>query len=348
MPFLFYWQPVNYKSSLKLPVDIMIKRNFFALVIFLVLLFVAGWFYFADRNNTFNRDEAEFALNDTSLVNLILVRDTGVDFKLIKKDGLWQYNSLFDVKPTLMNLCYRIISQVEIKSPVSKALSAEIVKKIKQQGVEIILMNNQKLLRHYYLWDDVSESSIYIMQAGNYKPFLVNLPSFNGNFVKLFRSGTDYWRDLTIIRCYPNQIKSIKVEQTGNQSQSFELKFSENGKISLTGLENKKQYRYKQEAIYAYLLCFRDVKVRKFYKYSDNVLNNLKNRQPDYIITIVNSSGKISIIKIFKKLLEPGPNNAKERYDANFCYILINNHEVALANYIDIDPITRDLNFFIK
>ncbi len=327
----------------------MIKRNFIAFIIFLVLISVAGLFYFSDRNSTFSPKETGFALNDTSMVNEIIVNDTSTTFKLIKKGGSWFYNSTFTVKPALMNLCYKIISQVEIKSPVPKASMAVIAGKIKQEGHEIIIQNNEKVLRHYYVWADISDSSIYMLQARNHIPFLVTLPSFNGNFTRLFRAGPDFWRDLTILRYFPGQIASVRVVQSGNQSQSFELSLSGKGMATLTDIESKKKFHFSKEAVEAYLFCFRNIRVQQFYENPSGILKILKNEQPQYVITITDRSGKTSIIKTFKKPTGQKLNGSiSNQFDLNFCYILLNNREVALAKYIEIDPLTRNLGFFLK
>jgi hypothetical protein len=238
---------------------------------------------------------------------------------------------------------------VEIKSPVSKKEKFQVIEKLKNNGTEIILLNNKKVLKNFYLWADTSKKSIYMMQKKAESPFIVDLPSYNGNFAAIFRTEKDFWRDKTIIRYLSGQIANVKVEQPGNQSQSFGLTIYPALKAKLTNSKNIKIQNINAEAVEAYLFCYRNVRVFKFLKKTDLQYQNLSTAQPDFIVAVSDRTGKTKILKTYKrKIQDELEKKTGEKYDLNYCFVTIDNHETALARYVDIDPLTRDLGFFIK
>jgi len=325
----------------------MIKKNFVVSILFFALLVIAGWFFFKNNNNTLKSNEAAFALKDTSLVTSIVISKNDSSLTFSRKDSYWNFYKSYIANPSLIDICFRVISQVEIKSGLSKSNSKNISDKIKHKGSEIKIYHESKLIRNYYIYPDCSTKSIYMMMKGRNKPFLVTLPSFQGNFAAIFRTDVCFWRDLSIIRNSPNQINYIKVEQPGNPKQSFILQTSKKGEVILKDLATSQNKEFKSEAVEAYLFCFRNVKIIKYIENEKKILDQLLKAQPSYIITIREVSGNLKVLKIYPfKEISISPEKQNMVNENNYCYVVINDLEIAIAKYIEIDPLTRDLDFF--
>jgi hypothetical protein len=327
----------------------MLKKNLIPIIIFLALILISALYFFSNNNGTLSEKEASFACNDLSLVTSISIKKGDSVFVLSRKNNNWYYNSKYIVKHSLMALCYRIFSQVEIKSAVSKKTLPMIIEKMKQSGIEIKIFRENKLLKHYFIWADTQHQNIYMMMADKEVPFIVTLPSFQGNFAALFRNDPKFWRDLTILHYTPAQIATVKVEQTGNEGQSFRLDISSRGKTTLTDLKFGKARAFKTEAVEAYLFCFRNIKAENYIEKSDETIKKLKRTLPLFKVSVTDHEGNNISLEIFSKESETNSSKRSEgNSDVNFCYVLINEKELAVAKYIETDPITRDLKFFLQ
>jgi len=327
----------------------MVSRNKYYILALVLLILIAAWFYFSDQKETFHSGEASFAVADTSEISSFKIINKNSSITLIKVDNGWQFDSGFIANQSLLGICFKVFSQVEIKSPVSKKEKSQTIEKLKKYGTEIILFNNKKVLKNLYLWADTTTRSIFMIQKKTETPFIVSLPSYTGNFAAIFRTEKDFWRDQIILRYLPVQITNIKVEQPRNPQQSFELKLSPDLKAEITNSKNIKIQNINTEAVEAYLFCYRNVRVFKFLKKTDLLYQDLTNSQPEFIVTITDKNGNAKTLKTFKRKKQNQQDiKSVENFDLNYCYLTIDNKEIALARYIDIDPLTRDLEFFTR
>jgi hypothetical protein len=327
----------------------MLKKNFISIIILIILIITSVTYFLSNRNTTLSKNETAFACDDLSSVNSISIRSGDSVFILNRISNLWYYNSKFAAKPSLMSLCHKIFSQVEIKSPVAKKYSGLIRDKLRQSGTEITLINENKILKHYYIWADKQSRNIYMMMADKQIPYIVMIPSFEGNFAALFRANPEFWRDQTIIHYTPDQIASVKVEQPGNQDQSFYLEISSKGKAILTSLKSGKLQGFKKEAVEEYIFYFKSIKAEAYVENNAEIFKSTENKSPIFIITITNHEGKVNEFEIFPKESDiKNFKQSKNNIDVNSCYVLLNKKELAIVKYIEIDPITRNLDFFLQ
>jgi hypothetical protein len=318
----------------------MLKKNLPSIIILIVLIVVSAIYFLFDRNNTLSKESA-FACNDLSKVTCINIKNGESSFAIIKKNNQWYYNSKFAVKSSLMSICYKLFSQVEIKSAVPKKKSNAIAEKLKQTGTEITLYETDKIIKHYYLWADTLTRDTYMMMANKEIPYIVTLPSIHGNFTAVFKLNSGSWRDMTIIHYTPDQIANVQVENTADQNQSFELFISSKGKASLINLKSGKAVSFKPEAVEAYLYCYKNIKAVSFIENISEILKKIKKKLPLFKVSVTDHEGNLNTLVIFQK-------KEGNKADVNFCYMLINDKELVIIKYIEIDPITRELDFFMN
>jgi len=326
----------------------MLKKNLPIVIIFLLLLISVITYFYTNSKGTLSSKVADFASKDLSDVNRIAVKNHNSYFILYKNEDSWSYNTSFHVKPTIISLCYRIFSQVEIKSPLNKEYSLKVAEKLEHDGTEIKLCNKKKILKHFFIWADSLTRNTYMMMAGQAVPFIVSVPSIDGNFAALFLKDSSFWRDLTLLHYLPGQIKSIQIEQPANPKQSFKLEISKSGKIAMTDFMGKEQ-KINKDALGAFLYCFKNVSASAFLDNNSELLKAIKMKTPLYTISISDFNGDTKNFKIFSKEKDNFSSTKKENnFDKNFCYVLINNKDLAIVKYVAIDPVTRDLEFFLQ
>jgi len=177
------------------------------------------------------------------------------------------------------------------------------------------------------------------------KPYEVSLPSFQGNFAGVFKAPRSLWHNRAIFNEFTNSVGSIKVTQYGNVEKWFEMDFNEKGQPAIKTNKQAEIQNINKEAIDAYFYCIKRFKVETFVDNADSLKKIFASQKPVNNVVITDITGKQVAFDLF-----PMTGNTKENNQLilNYCYLLINKKDVAIAKYIETDPITRDVNFFIK
>jgi hypothetical protein len=169
-------------------------------------------------------------------------------------------------------------------------------------------------------------------------------------FVKYNITGESFWKDNTLFQFNIQDIKSITIEYPKKKEQGFQIIKTKNSDFEIFRLQPSNQIPSPEQAkIYSWLSCFSNVKhegIEK--KLSDNQIDSIKSSIPESIIRMETTAG---IKQIFKTYLRRNPTNAKgdfPPFDLNKLYAISNDEkEVYIVSYIDIDPIMREIDYFL-
>lgn len=322
----------------------MIRKNWLLILIFFFLAIIALWYYFSNQSSTYKEDDTSFRISDTAIVTSIQFSRNDTVHTLTRNDAHWEFDRTFNANPAMVGLLFRIFQQVEIKSALSPKLGQIIADTIIKRGNEIKVYSDGKIIKDLYIYADANSQSIFFMSAKSKRPFLVTLPSFKGNFAGLFLTDIQYWRDKTIISLTAEEIMEIRLENNVNEEMSFQIKKNDGSKPELYN-SHQQVISYNSEAMDAYLFCFRNIKVERYIEKESVLLDSLKRVKSNYKISIKDISEKSKTLEFFDKSQLVGN---KITADINFCYALLNNEKLVLIKYIEADPITRDISFFIK
>jgi hypothetical protein len=325
----------------------MLKKYLPHITFLVILIVITMWLVIKDKKTTFGSNEADFAISDTSRINLISIKKGNSIIILDKNSGEWKYDEFHRANPELINTCLNILSRIEIKSPVPKQIASEIKEKVLKSGVEVKISNRNQLLRDIWIFADKATRNIYMMRFNSDKIFIVHVPAIEGNFAAVFNPEKQFWIDHSILKLTPGDIHSVTVENFTNPSQSFKLQINNNKEVELMN-HSGKVLEYNPESISAYLFCFRNVKAEKFFEDSDAITAKLKIKNPQYQVTIKRQNEDTVLLKTFLIKQAVDQKNNAVPFNKNLCYILINDRDLALVKFIEIDPITRDVDFFIK
>ena len=312
------------------------KKNIVLLVIFLVLAGIAVFFYYSQKNNTFTQSDTGFIIKDTSEINSIYIVNSSDSLLLIKSDKGWSVSNSYPANYSMMNLCFKIFNEIEIKSSVSKEMEPRVAAFLKEKGARVEVSDEDENIRAFYIFPDAINRVVYIMMQHCNTPYIVELPSYKGNFAGLFFSKKTDWRNNTIIALNSKSLQSISVENTKSHGKSFNLSFSEDQKPKLSQLNNSTEIPVNTEAVNQYLLGFKNVTVKEFI-YKQSITDSLNKATPNFKIKIKEVSGSEMKISVYAKGTPP---------DLNNCYLLIDSTNVAIASYVVTDPLTVDLDFF--
>jgi hypothetical protein len=323
----------------------MLKKNLIAIIFLAVLVIIGAIIFFGNRNNTLDKEETDFAIKDITQITSIKIKNSDSIFTINKKDEKWYYNNEFRANSGLVSLCMRIISQVEIKSSIPEKAQTKLAEQIKKSGSEIQISDFNKVIRHFFIWADISTRNTYMMMAEKKIPYLVSLPSFEGNFAAVFISPKMDWHDLTLLEISPKEISYIKVEKPEKLEQSFQI-IIEEGKVIMADIKYNKPIKYSQEAINAYFYSLHKVYADKYVD-NHNIIKEILSLSPFAELQISDKKGNLTDIKFYRKAKGKIAKAEKDKLDKNRCFAVIDDKQLFICKYVNIDPIIRNLDFFV-
>jgi hypothetical protein len=320
----------------------MIKKNKISILVLLLLTIVAAWYFIKDSKNTLSKSETSLTINDSSNIATIKIINKNFTLLLTKQSDGWKLDNQYDADHQMLELCLKVLTQTEISSTIPKATAKQIAYTIVASGSEVLVMNIKQLsIQHIYIFGDTRNRIIYMMQASDRKPYIVELPGIKGNIAGIFKMDAKEWRNKIILSLMSNQINSICIENVDSPDQSFIIHADGNNKPILTKTHDNKPLHYNIEAMKTYFLCFRKIKALDFVKNEAVVADSLKKEKSDFKLSITDINQNKKQMSLYK-IIENG------KINPNFCFALINGQEVAVIKYIETDLLTRNLNFFIK
>jgi hypothetical protein len=321
-------------------------------LIFIVLLALAAVFYFSNQDSTLNKKYADFTFQDTSRVSSIVIKDSAQEVELVRGVQSWMVNNKLPAKNRTVKLLLKIFSQLSIKSAVSKGKLSEMQHQLETRAVQVSFMDNGKIIKKYYVSDYFSENETYMSIGNTGHPYSMDVLHLQGRMQALLNTDINFWRDNVIFRCKPDDIASVSVEYPLQPFNSFKLSKLDNGMWTLTDIKGLKTFALNDKRrLMEYLSSFGNVAFEKIVSgiprhSSDSILSS----KPLYIISLKDNENRMMVMKGFPISLPNLKNEAGRQLnsDPDRLFVFINNcTDLAVAKYLDIDPISKSLDYFL-
>ncbi len=267
---------------------------------------------------------------------------------LAKENGVWRLNNTFKAKKEAIDLVLNMLQRLEVAAPVPHRYKAVAAKKLQNQGEFVQIYAGNHLMRSFYIDYDTSETlrTIYLKE-GSKTPFILKLKGYSlSNISLLFSPQVRFWRDNLLFNFKPSDISVIQVDYPMNPSQSFKISIQSEDWPELAKTSTGESIkRVDIEHIRHYLYYFSGIE----YQLPDT--GNLSLTDNDLLfaeIRITDVSDVSIQVRLYRKALKSGSGSAQE-YDLYNCFGRINEEdEIISFKYVDIDPILKELNDFLK
>jgi hypothetical protein len=283
------------------------KKNIFVLMgLFLVSGIVVYWVLKngTEKQNTtlFGWDRKFKVENTDEIYKIFIAKRTGETVDLTKKGNTWMYNNQYEALPNAMENLMRAFREMEIKYKPADAAVPTMISDLAAQGIKVELYDkkNKRLKAFYVGGAPPDERGTYMIMEDSNQPYVVHLPTWEGNLRFRFNLTGDQWRDKTVFRETVEDIKTLTVEYPKQQNESFKL----------TRLGNKFEvapfYDFTpkitasaaQGLIEAYLVKFKKVGAEAFENDNprrDSILQTL----PFCIISMEKTNGEKKVVQFF-------------------------------------------------
>jgi hypothetical protein len=339
------------------------KKNRIALIVVLVLGVVAFWLIRNNGKGTIKEKLRDFAVKDTASITKIFLADkTGKKVTLTREnESTWMVDKKFYARQDAVNTLLYTIYSIEVKQPVGKKAQDNIVKSLASGATKIEIYSGEDLVKMYYIGGETQDQMGTYMLLANEEtgenssvPFVTYIPGFDGYLTTRYFTEASDWRDRSVFKYVPNQIKTVKVEYPSSPTESFTIiKKAENIYEVRDVQTNTTIPDFDTIAIKQYLSYYQDIhfeaierdmaKVNK-----DSVLAST----PFAVLTVTNDAGMNNVAKLFHKKAEPGTTDQQgnpRKYDIDRAYGLVNNgQDFVLCQYYVFGKLLQSPEYFSR
>ncbi|MEO6883107.1 MAG: hypothetical protein ABI199_03680 [Bacteroidia bacterium] len=336
------------------------KKNKIPLMI-VAFLVVIAIFVFINRqtDSTINKAETAFAVSDTASIDKIfLVNQNRQEVTLTRvQAGVWKVDDKFYVRNDAMNTLLTTIKNVDVKSPIGKLGRTNVLKDLAAGGTKVEIYQNGKLVRRYYVGGETQDQlGTYMLLSdpetgkNSTDPFIMYIPGFDGYLTTRYFTKESGWRDRSVFRYIPTEIKSVRVQNNQQPEKSFQLNFINSNHFSLVSLSNSPFPKCDTIAVKQYFSYFQNI---NFEGFADNLpihtRDSILNTAPGFIITVTDVKGNQKTLKTYAKSAQPDQLDQFGKplvYDSDRFFGLIDGKDFVLMQYYGAGKILQTEDYF--
>jgi hypothetical protein len=306
-------------------------------IIYIVVLAVLGfgvyYFLFSERN-VFGRDDAGFQIADTANISKIFLADKdGNTITLERMRNGWMLNNKYTAMQSPVNTLLQTLATQIPSYPVPSTMYNNVVKILAATGIKVELYKGDKKFCVFYLGGQANNlAGTYMLMEGSKKPYVVQVPGFDGYLTPRYSTQIADWRDRTVCNIPSEELKTVTVKYLETPLNSYTLTQIDTAHINVdadSALIKGQQFNKRRAKVYT-----------KFFEalYHEGYINGatgldstIKSVPKICTIDVSGTKGQAQHIEIFwmpinrrsKNMLTPSADIPQD-YDADRFYATIN------------------------
>jgi len=317
------------------------KAIIFTVISVLLLILIV---YLLNERSPFGGDNTSFAADPGKEITRIEFTDSQNSLILEKKGEEWLVNKKFETRKSSILFILKILTEMEIKSPVTPEL---FEKEITEKGivpVRVKVSGGGKMIKSFLVYKTLSNTygNIMKLREGS-KPYIVYVPGNEVEIGSAFTMNELFWQPYTVFNLLPSEIYSVTLENMVDTGLSFNIK-NENRILSLSTLTNELN-GWDTSRVIRYLTYFTQIPFESWAFYlSADEKEKITNGMPLYRITVLSSAGERKILSLWQRWVSGAGGEQKDtdrlwgKTDGN--------DELFILRYSDIDPLLKKRSYF--
>lgn len=207
------------------------------LILLLLFIVSAGttWYFLQEeeqtQKSTLSVEDRTFKVESTDDIHRIFIAQrTGETTTLERKEDYWLYNGKYKALPNAVDNLMRAFREMQMQYiPPANAVPT-IISNLATQGIKVELYDKSGAkMRSYYIGGGTpDERGTYAIMDGAEQPYVIHMPTWEGNLRFRFNLSGDRWRDKGIFEEEVEDISSVSIEYPKQKNNSFRLEKSGN------------------------------------------------------------------------------------------------------------------------
>ena len=297
------------------------------------------------------RERSPFGGGNTSFAAEPKVEITRIEFAeskntltLEKAGEEWFINKDLKTRKTGILFILKILTEMEIKSPVTSELFNKEIIENRIDPVRVRVYEKGKIIKSFLVYKTASNKYGNIMKLReSSKPFIVFVPGNEVEIGSAFTMNELFWQPYTVFNLLPSEIYSVALENLADTSSSFRIK-NENQRFRLYGNPGELT-GWDTSRLIRYVSYFAHVPFESWaLNLSDDEKKNIEKEEPVYKITVVTSEGERKVVKLWQRSVD---GNDVTKLDTDRLWAKTEGSaEIFVIRYIDIDPLLKRRSYF--
>lgn len=308
-------------------------------LLYIVLLGILGfgvWYFIFSDKDTFGVSEAGFTITDTGNIGKIYMVDPSGKSLTLERDGAkWKLNGKYDVIPRNIDGFLKTLRRQMPMYPVPKGAHNNVVKSMAGGSVKVELYTRGgQLMRSFLVGGQANDNKgTYMLIKGANKPYVVQIPGFEGYLTPRYSVEIKDWRDRTVTDLSADEIEKVSVSYPAEPLNSFVIENNQ-GNVSVEidpMLTKGKQLNESRAKLF---LTYFEKLYCEGYINGVYQLDSIIAAMPKRAVIDVKGKSEEQHIEVYwmpinrrsKNMLSPDP-TVPEGYDADRFYATINNFQ---------------------
>jgi hypothetical protein len=300
--------------------------------------------YLLKGRSPFGGENTSFAPDPAKEITGIEFTDSQNKLILEKKGEEWFVNKKFETRKSSILFILKILTEMEIKSPVTPEL---FTKEILVKGtipVKVKVFGKGKMIKSFLVYKTTSNTygNIMKLKSGS-KPYIVYVPGSEAEIGSAFTLNDLFWRPYTVFNLLPSEIYSVTLENMTDTALSFKIK-NENRILSLSTL-TRELTGWDTSRVIRYVTYFTQIPFESWaFDLSADEKENITKGIPLYRITVFSSAGEKKILSLWERSVSE---EGGEKKDTDRLWGKTDgNDELFILRYTDIDPLLKKRSYF--
>lgn len=186
-------------------------------IIYIVLLGIFGfgvWYFLFNDKELYSADEAGFTIKDLSKIQRVYIADKKGDaIDLTRTADGWLLNNKYKASTRMSALLMEALGGQQAKYPAPKKAHDNIIKAMSGRAIKVELYDKDgDPIRKFYVGGQAPDNSgTYMLVEGAKRPYVVQLPVFQGYLTPRYSTSLKDWRDRTVVALDSADIKEVAV-----------------------------------------------------------------------------------------------------------------------------------------
>jgi hypothetical protein len=328
----------------KVHLTVMMKRKSALLAVAAAALALAALIILRDRK-PFGGSNTSFAAQPVEEITRIEFSTDDRTVTLSDEGEDWLVNGRLPARRSSILFIKRILTEMQIKSPVSGDLFNSEITERGIKPVVVRVYERNKLLKSFLVYKTPSNQygNIMKLKAGS-MPFIVSVPGSEAEIGSAFTVNENFWQLYTVFSLLPREIHSVTFENLSDTASSFMIKFA-GGIPSFSG-NDRQLSGWDTSRVMRYISYFAQVPFESWATdMSEEEKASVLKDQPLYRITVLTTEGNRSMVNLWKRSIT-GQDSITEDTDRMWAR---KNEEgdFFIVKYADIDPLIKKRSYFL-
>lgn len=174
--------------------------------------------------NTIEHKEI-FSLQDTSKVDLILIKSKTENIQLQKIEGQWMLNEQYKAEQNIIKVLLSILKDIEVVRNVPNTQTEDISNHIVKNGFMIEISGDGKLIHKFYASGNDTKTVSYMMSVDQNEPKIVAISGYESYVAGIFEIPVNDWRDRLLLSTNWRTLQNLQVAYTEYPEFNVNIKF---------------------------------------------------------------------------------------------------------------------------